>query len=93
MSPETTTNAAGGAGGRRLASLSIFFPCHNEEGNVERVVRAALEAASRVTNDFEVIVSMTAAATVPARSRTGWLLRTLACAWSTTRRTAATAAP
>jgi glycosyltransferase involved in cell wall biosynthesis len=42
--------------GARLPSLSIFFPCHNEEGNVERVVRRALEAASALTDDFEVIV-------------------------------------
>lgn len=40
----------------RLSSLSIFFPCHNEEGNVERVVRAALEVAPTVADDFEVIV-------------------------------------
>ena len=40
----------------RLGSLSIFFPCYNEEGNVERVVRAALAAAPSVADDFEVIV-------------------------------------
>jgi len=40
----------------RLPSLSLFFPCYNEEGNVERVVRAALEAAPRVADDIEVTV-------------------------------------
>ncbi len=40
----------------RLRSLSLFFPCYNEEGNVERVVRAALENAAGVADDFEVIV-------------------------------------
>jgi len=41
---------------RRLGGLSIFFPCHNEEANVERVVSSALELAPRVADDFEVIV-------------------------------------
>lgn len=40
----------------RLCSLSIFFPCYNEEGNVERVVRAAVEAAPRFAERFEVII-------------------------------------
>jgi glycosyltransferase involved in cell wall biosynthesis len=43
-------------GPARLSSLSIFFPCHNEEGNVERVVGRALEVASTLADDFEVIV-------------------------------------
>lgn len=40
----------------RLAELSIFFPCYNEEGNVERVVRAALSAAQRYAETFEIII-------------------------------------
>lgn len=40
----------------RLPSLSIFMPCYNEEANVERVARAALEAGGRVTDDLEVII-------------------------------------
>src|SRR5262249_48790861 len=40
----------------RLPSLSIFMPCYNEEANVERVVRAAVDAGSKVTDDIEVIV-------------------------------------
>lgn len=39
----------------RLPGLSIFFPFHNEEENIERVVGAALEAAAAVTDDYEVI--------------------------------------
>ena len=39
----------------RLSGLSIFFPFHNEEENIERVVGAALEAAVAVTDDYEVI--------------------------------------
>lgn len=41
---------------RRLPSLTIFFPCYNEEGNVERVVRAALEHGAAVAEDLEVLV-------------------------------------
>lgn len=39
-----------------LSSLSIFFPCYNEEGNIERVTRAALEAAPRFAERFEIIL-------------------------------------
>ncbi|HVZ93575.1 MAG TPA: glycosyltransferase family 2 protein [Phycisphaerales bacterium] len=37
-------------------SLSIFFPCHNEEANVERTAREALEVAQSVASDYEVII-------------------------------------
>ena len=40
----------------RLPSLSIFFPCYNEEGNVERVTRAALDAAVKCAERHEVII-------------------------------------
>lgn len=41
---------------RKLSSLSIFFPCYNEEANVERVTRAALAAAPAFAERFEVII-------------------------------------
>jgi glycosyltransferase involved in cell wall biosynthesis len=37
-------------------SLSVFFPCHNEQDNVERVVRQALEVLPQFSDDFEVII-------------------------------------
>ncbi|MCP4591763.1 MAG: glycosyltransferase family 2 protein [bacterium] len=37
-------------------SLTVFFPCYNEEANVERTTLAALEACRRVATDFEVII-------------------------------------
>lgn len=40
----------------RNISLSIFFPCYNEEANVERVTLAALAAAREITDDFEIII-------------------------------------
>ena len=38
------------------SSLSVFFPCYNEEGNVERVVGEALDVLPSVSDDFEIII-------------------------------------
>lgn len=40
--------------GRR--SFSAFFPCYNEEANVERVTLAAVKAFGRISDDYEVII-------------------------------------
>lgn len=37
-------------------SLTIFFPCYNEEANVERVTRLAVEVGRRVADDLEVLI-------------------------------------
>ncbi len=37
-------------------SLTIFYPCYNEEANVERVTRAAVEAARQIADDYEVLI-------------------------------------
>jgi glycosyltransferase involved in cell wall biosynthesis len=37
-------------------SLSVFFPCYNEAGNIERVVGRAREALPRLVTDWEIIV-------------------------------------
>lgn len=37
-------------------SLSVFFPCYDEEENVERTTRAALNALRRLSSDFEIII-------------------------------------
>lgn len=37
-------------------SLTITFPCHNEEDNVEAVTRQAVEVGRRVADDLEVVV-------------------------------------
>jgi glycosyltransferase involved in cell wall biosynthesis len=36
--------------------LSVFFPCYNEEGNVERVVRRAVEVLNGMLSDWEIII-------------------------------------
>ena len=40
----------------RLPGISVFLPSHNEEANVERVVRGYLEALPAVAEAYEVIV-------------------------------------
>lgn len=37
-------------------SLTIMFPCYNEEANVERVTRAALEVGRKIADDLEVLI-------------------------------------
>ena len=39
-----------------LPGLSVFLPSHNEEANVERVVRDFLAELPRIARDYEVIV-------------------------------------
>lgn len=36
--------------------ITIFFPCYNEEQNVERVAREALSVARDISNDYEIII-------------------------------------
>ncbi len=40
----------------RLPGLSVFLPSHNEEGNIDRVVRGYLAELPNVARDYEVIV-------------------------------------
>ncbi len=58
----------------KLPSLSVFFPCYNEEANVERTASAALAACRRYADDFEIIIVNDG-----SRDRTGeiadWLAR------------------
>ena len=45
------------AGGKQQKiSLTIFYPCYNEEANVEQTTKAALAAAPKVADDFEIII-------------------------------------
>ena len=41
---------------RNPVSISVFFPCYNEQGNVERVVRRAVEVCEELEADFEIII-------------------------------------
>ncbi len=37
-------------------SLTVFFPCYNEEANVERTTLAALKTCRRLGIDFEILI-------------------------------------
>ena len=37
-------------------SISVFFPCYNEQDNVERTVNSALDVLENLRADFEVII-------------------------------------
>jgi len=41
---------------RSPLSLTVFFPCYNEEANVENTTRAALKTCRRISSDFEIII-------------------------------------
>lgn len=51
MGEEVVTQPAG-----KLSSLTVFYPCYNEEANVERTTEAALKACRPLTDDLEVII-------------------------------------
>lgn len=54
-------------------SLTIFYPCYNEEANVERVTRAAVAVGRRVADDLEVLIVNDG-----SRDRTGEIADSLA---------------
>ncbi len=58
---------------RTPLSISVFFPCYNEEANVERTTLAALRSLRRLSNDFEVIIVDDG-----SEDRTGQIARRLA---------------
>lgn len=37
-------------------SLSVFFPCYNEQANIERVTMQALDVLKNATDDYELIL-------------------------------------
>ena len=39
-----------------VKSLSVFFPCFNEQDNIERVIKAAVDVLSPLKIDFEIII-------------------------------------
>lgn len=40
----------------KAVSISVFFPCHNEQENISRVVNRALGVVGQISDDFELII-------------------------------------
>src|SRR5262245_12574728 len=40
----------------RLSGVSVFLPCHNEEGNIERVAAALETELPRIAERHEIVV-------------------------------------
>lgn len=40
----------------KLSALSVFFPCHNEEGNVENLTKRCQDYLPKIADDFEIII-------------------------------------
>ena len=41
---------------RSPLSITVFYPCYNEEANVENTTQAALRTCGRISDDFEIII-------------------------------------
>ncbi len=41
---------------RSPLAITVFFPCYNEEANVEHTTMAALQTLRRISDDFELII-------------------------------------
>lgn len=44
------------AGSTHRVSITVFFPCYNEQGNVRRVVEQALGVLQKLGADYEILV-------------------------------------
>ncbi len=41
---------------KKISSLTVFYPCYNEEANVVNTTESALKTCRRLADDFEVII-------------------------------------
>ena len=57
MTNDASHEQAGMSGGYPAKqSISVFFPCYNEQDNVSRTVEKALNILEKLNMDFEVII-------------------------------------
>ncbi|MHC4655583.1 MAG: glycosyltransferase family 2 protein [Planctomycetota bacterium] len=56
MTEDVSTESGGDSEGLTSVSISVFFPCYNEQENVERTVQNALTILENLKADFEVII-------------------------------------
>lgn len=56
MTEDNSTESRFDPEGETAVSISVFFPCYNEQDNVERTVSSALKVLGNLKADFEVII-------------------------------------
>ena len=60
---------------RKHVSITVFFPCYNEQENVEKTTLKAVRLLEKIKADYEIISLMTAVPTTHQRSPIAWLRR------------------
>jgi len=56
MTEDKSPSDKAGTGSPAAESLSVFFPCYNEQANVARTVERAIDVLDKLGLDYEVIV-------------------------------------
>ncbi|MHC4084554.1 MAG: glycosyltransferase family 2 protein [Planctomycetota bacterium] len=56
MTEHDSNKITADSGTQKSVSISVFFPCYNEQGNVARTVQNALDVLENLKADFEVII-------------------------------------
>lgn len=57
VTPQSSPERQTASGERRAAkSISVFFPCYNEQDNVAKTVQQALEVLEKTKADYEIII-------------------------------------
>ena len=56
MTEDSSTESRCDSEGETAVSISVFFPCYNEQDNVARTVKSALSVLEDLKADFELII-------------------------------------
>ncbi|MCJ7777557.1 MAG: glycosyltransferase, partial [Sedimentisphaerales bacterium] len=41
---------------KKPVSISVFFPCYNEQGNIARTAQRAIDVLQKLGADYEVVI-------------------------------------
>jgi len=56
VTEDNSTESRFDSEGETAVSISVFFPCYNEQDNIERTVKSALDVLGNLKADFELII-------------------------------------
>jgi glycosyltransferase involved in cell wall biosynthesis len=56
MAQNNPMNPPCDVGRRSVVSISVFFPCYNEQANIKRTARQAVEVLEKLNADYELII-------------------------------------